>query len=115
MKAEIILTTLATAVVLAGCWGNNSKKAQEGEAADVAVAGDNTIELFNGQNFEGWRGYNLEGMPASGRWIIEDGAMKIVGNGRGEGDDNIIYGTKFKNFKLTFDYKVSKGGCLIAR
>jgi len=31
--------------------------------------------LFNGKNFDGWRQYNGDAMPAN--WIIENGAMKV--------------------------------------
>jgi hypothetical protein len=108
MKAGIILTTVAMAAILTGCWGNKAKKA-EAEAADVTVASDKAVSIFNGKNFDGWRGYNLEGMPENSRWTVEDGAMKINGNEKGEGDHNILYATPFKNFRFTFEWKVSKG------
>ena len=111
MKRTLILATVAFAVLLTSCWGNNSKKTGEGEATatETTTASANVVEIFNGKDFTGWRGYNQTGMPASGRWTVEDGTMKINGNGRGEGDDNIIYATPFKNFKLTFEYKVARG------
>jgi hypothetical protein len=110
MKRTVIFAALALAVVFSSCLGKNKKA--EGEAAapaDITVASDKAIEIFNGEDFTGWRGYNQEGMPASGRWTVEDGAMKINGNGRGEGNDNILYTTPFKNFNFTFEYKVAKG------
>lgn len=67
--------------------------------------------LFNGKNFEGWRQCNGEAMPAN--WTIEDDAMKVfLGEGkepgRGAGGD-ILYGDrKYKNFKLSIDWKVSE-------
>jgi hypothetical protein len=74
---------------------------------------DGWITLFNGKDFTGWRGYNKEeGVP--GRWIVEDGAIKINGSGTGEGQSSdggdIIFAYKFKNFELSIDWKVSKGG-----
>ncbi len=101
----------ALAVALTACWGNQNKKAvEEGAATEVAVTQNQVVEIFNGTDFTGWRGYNMPGMPENSRWVVEDGAMKINGNERGEGDHNILYATPFKNFKLTFDWKVSKGG-----
>ncbi|MDR2683518.1 MAG: DUF1080 domain-containing protein, partial [Dysgonamonadaceae bacterium] len=62
-----------------------------------------------GVDFSGWRGYGKDRIP--GKWIIEDGAIKINGSGQGEahaGDGgDIIFTYKFKNFELLFDWKVS--------
>ncbi len=99
--------------MLTSCgWFNKNKKAAEGEAPDVTVVEDKAASIFNGENFEGWRGYNRADMPA--KWTVEDGCIKFNGGGTGEGQSNdggdIIYATPFKNFKFTFEYKVSKGG-----
>ena len=71
---------------------------------------DDFYIIFDG-TFKGWRGYNKESVPPS--WIIDDGALKIIGNGMGEaqGEDggDLIFAYKFKNFELTFDWKVAKG------
>jgi len=70
------------------------------------------ITLFDGETFTGWRGYNKTEVPA--RWVLEDGTMKITGSGAGEGHvadgGDIIFAHKFKNFRLSIDWKVSKGG-----
>ena len=67
--------------------------------------------IFDGTSLKGWRGYNKEKVPPS--WIIDDGALKIIGNGMGEAQDedggDLIFAYKFKNFELAFDWKVSKG------
>lgn len=71
----------------------------------------NTIVLFDGTSLEGWRGYNRTDLP--GKWSIEDGALKFSGSGAGEAQSNdggdIIFDRKFKNFELSFDWKVAKG------
>ena len=73
---------------------------------------DGWVLLFNGKDFTGWRGYMRNNMPSA--WVIEDGAIKISGSGAGEAGakdgGDIIFGKKFKNFELTFEWKVSKGG-----
>lgn len=73
---------------------------------------DGYIEIFNGKDFTGWRGYGKDVVP--GKWTIEDGAIKFNGSGGGEAQDgdggDIIFGHKFKNFELTLEWKVSKGG-----
>ncbi|MDR2913162.1 MAG: DUF1080 domain-containing protein [Alistipes sp.] len=107
---SIVLTTAAIALMLTSCFGGNKKNAEGTEEATASTApAANVVEIFNGKDFTGWRGYNLPGMPESGRWTVEDGAMKINGNGKGEGDDNIIFATPFRNFKFTFEYKVGRG------
>jgi len=75
---------------------------------------DGAIILFCGKTLYGWRGYNREDVPA--RWVIdeEEGALKFNGSGMGEaqkGDGgDIIFSHKFRNFELSIDWKVSKGG-----
>ena len=72
---------------------------------------DGYIVLFDGTSFEGWRGYNRDDVP--GRWVIEDGALKIAGAGGGEAQESdggdLIFVHKFKNFELEVEWKVSKG------
>ena len=67
--------------------------------------------IFDGKTFNGWRGYNQNDVPK--RWVIDEGAIKIIGSGEGEAQDadggDLIFAHKFKNFELTFEWKVSKG------
>ena len=71
---------------------------------------DGYIRLFDG-TFKGWRGYNRNDVPK--RWVFDDGALKFIGSGGGEAQEkdggDIIFAHKFKNFELTFEWKVSKG------
>jgi hypothetical protein len=70
------------------------------------------IVIFDGQSFNGWRGYGKDNVP--GKWIIEDGAIKFNGSGGGEAQANdggdILFAHKFKNFELSVEWKISKGG-----
>ena len=70
---------------------------------------DGFIILFDG-TFKGWRGYNRDDVPP--RWVVDDGAIKFNGSGGGEAQEedggDLIFGHKFKNFELTFEWKVSK-------
>ena len=120
---KVFIGTLALLVVVAFAACNNAAN-KEGENKDSATAGtdgtvtppaeDTTgwITLFNGKDFTGWRGYDRTDMPKA--WIIEDGAIKIKGSGQGEAGaadgGDIIYDQKFKDFELTFEWKVSPGG-----
>ena len=98
-----ISLVLLAAISMTSC-KNGNKKATEAEDPDVIV-------LFDGSSTEGWRGYDKEALPAA--WTIEDGCLKINGSGNGEAGatdgGDIIYDRKFKNFELTFEYKVGKG------
>jgi len=69
------------------------------------------ITLFDGTSLKGWRGYNKDTVPAM--WSIDNKTLKILGSGTGEAQTekggDLIFAHKFKNFELTFDWKVSKG------
>ena len=71
---------------------------------------DGAYILFDGKTMKGWRGYNKDTIPA--RWSIDNGALKLTGGGEGEAQDNkggdLIFAYKFKNFELTFEWKVAK-------
>jgi len=76
-----------------------------------AMDKDGYYILFDGETFNGWRGYGRDDMPA--KWIIDEGAIKINGSGQGEAHTtdggDIIFAHKFKNFELSFEWKVANG------
>jgi hypothetical protein len=117
MKIKVILTGVVVAAMLVSCLGRNAaKKAAKAEEEagkiEVAAKDDGSVFIFDGKTFDGWRGYNRADVPA--KWTIEDGCLKFNGSGAGEAQSNdggdLIYATKFKNFELTFEWKISKGG-----
>lgn len=61
--------------------------------------------LWDGKTTSGWQSANLTAFPSKG-WIIEDGLLKMVKDGKG-GD--IITTKKYKNFILKVDFKITKG------
>ncbi len=70
------------------------------------------ILMFDGETYNGWRGYNKEDFPAIG-WIIEDNALKCIGSGQGEAGGqggDIIFDKKFKDFHMKLQWKISEGG-----
>ena len=91
-----------TVVSLTSC--KNKKKAADADDPNVIV-------LFDGSSTDGWRGYDKTTLPTA--WTIEDGCLKINGSGNGEAGakdgGDIIYDRKFKNFELSFEWKVGKG------
>lgn len=62
--------------------------------------------LFDGRSFDGWRGYRMQGMPASG-WEIQDGTLRTLAKVKG---GNIITEEKFNDFELAWEWRVSPGG-----
>ena len=102
MKKVLMMAAMVS--MLASCGGNANKAAEAEEDA-------NTIVLFDGSSLEGWRGYGKDHVPA--RWSIEDGCLKFSGSGGGEAQTeeggDIIFDQKFKNFELSFEWKVAKG------
>lgn len=111
----VVSLLIMSVMIFTACNNANKNASATGDATDsVAVVQEDGewISLFDGESFAGWRGYNRQDVP--GAWTIEDGAIKINGSGMGEAGatdgGDIIYDRKFKNFELTFDWKVSEGG-----
>ena len=98
MKKVLFMAAMLTSAFMVACGGPKEDP--------------NTVVLFDGTSLEGWRGYNKDHVPA--RWVIEDGCLKFNGSGGGEAQTgeggDIIFDQKFKNFELTFEWKISKGG-----
>ena len=131
-KVFYTLSCLALAGSLAACGGkkaNNNAEAEkapeqvpvsyskvlkgaESDTLMLPIDKDGYITIFDGKTFNGWRGYGKENVPS--RWIIEDGCIKFNGSGGGEAQTaeggDLIFAHKFKNFELTFEYKISEGG-----
>jgi hypothetical protein len=113
MKKIVLFSGLIImAITLSACTNTKKQSVETGTTEIMKEIGqDEWISLFDGVDFKGWRGYNRTDIPAA--WTIEDGAIKINGSGRGEAGSkaggDIIYDKKFKNFELTFEWKVAKG------
>jgi len=59
--------------------------------------------LFDGETLDGWRGYNMPGLPGS--WAVEDGTLTRVAGG---GD--LITEQPYEDFELAFEWRVASGG-----
>ena len=63
------------------------------------------ISLFDGQSFNGWRGFRMHDMPPG--WHVTK-AGEIHFDGKGKGD--IVTSHQFGNFELELEWKISPGG-----
>lgn len=62
--------------------------------------------LSNGNDFSGWHGYNMSGVPDC--WIIEDGSYTMTTTGGAESQD-IITDKTYKSFALYLEFKLDTG------
>lgn len=73
---------------------------------------DGFMLLFDGKTTSGWRSYNGDSFPEIG-WAVENGSLrysaKDAAEAGGRGGD-IIYDSKFLDFHLKIDWKISEGG-----
>jgi len=74
------------------------------------------IVLFNGKNFDGWRGLGRDSVPEK-HWIVENGSIRKVESGNvplqadGQplaGGDLMTIDT-FRDFEFYFEWKISEG------
>ena len=59
--------------------------------------------LFDGESWEGWRGYRKDAPPEKG-WVIEDGTLHVKANG---GGGDIVTEEIFGDFELSIEFKVA--------
>lgn len=121
MKRKIIISTMFLALLMSTAYGqkvNTVKPKSTIEYSDLPRVNIKNFNknkkgeyvLFDGTSLNGWRGYNKTYIP--NKWSIEDGALKFSRNPRvdnPEGGD-IIFSHEFKNFELSFEWKVSEAG-----
>ncbi len=80
MKKNIIFSiiSIATMLMILPVFGQDENKLTRKEKKD------GWVQLFNGQNFSGWRQNNGTEMPKN--WMIEENAMKVyTGEGKKPG------------------------------
>jgi hypothetical protein len=108
MMKKMILLILLT-ITLSACKQPNKEIAQtepEAMKADETKPESELISLFDGTNYDKWRGYLTDTMYPE--WTIEDGAMAFV-SGK-EGGKNIITKDVFTDFELSLEWKIAEGG-----
>ncbi|MFC2089488.1 DUF1080 domain-containing protein [Bacteroidota bacterium] len=114
LPVRLFAIALVSTTVLVSC-GSSSKMGKSKGAPNALTAEEKEQGfelLFDGKSTDGWRGYMKDDFPKG--WIIEDGALKCNGSGRGEAGSadggDIVYNKKFSNFTLRLEWKISEGG-----
>ena len=112
-KHILSLGSIAIGVLLTvSCGQGGQDNTQTANEADtVAETDTNEWEiLFDGSSTDKWKSYCGDEFPEG--WVIEDGALKVIGSGRGEagGGGDIVTRETYANFELSLEWKVSEGG-----
>jgi len=118
---KLSLTLVLSVSLFTACASEEDAEVAESETV-IEEAAPNTLTaqeiedgwvlLFDGETTNGWRSYNQESFPEGG-WVIEDGALRVIGTGMGEAGGeggDIIYDEMYQNFHLKLEWKVSEGG-----
>ena len=101
-----ILYSLFALTVLMSCKTKGVTKETSTEVSvEVNSESEKWITLFDGSNFDSWKGYLDDGMYDE--WSIDGDAMLFTPGGKGK---NIITKQKFTSFELAIDWKISEGG-----
>jgi hypothetical protein len=68
------------------------------------------VDLFNGTNYDGWRGPKSDEFPVRS-WTITNGELWVVssGNAEAQAGGDIITHRRYSNFELTADFKLTTG------
>ncbi|MEX0944366.1 MAG: DUF1080 domain-containing protein [Balneolaceae bacterium] len=116
---KLILLTILSAGLMVACASEDEAPQSEEVETEVppntltqAEIDEGWVLLFDGETTDGWRGYNRDAFPDGG-WVVEDGAIRVIGTGMGEAGGeggDIIYDQQFHNFHLKLEWKVSEGG-----
>jgi hypothetical protein len=69
----------------------------------AAEKADGWVLLFDGKTFQGW-----EDRKGSDSWTIDDGTLHSKSKPKRR--DDLLTTSKWDNFELTFEWKISKGG-----
>src|SRR3982750_479773 len=77
----------------------------------TASAGSGWVQLFDGKDLKGWRGYKKADTSET-RWKVENGMLTIPSNGAGDtkGQRDLITDATYEQFDLRWEWKVSEGG-----
>ncbi len=101
-------------ILMVSCSGKkpSGEEAQTEAVAEEEVMENEWIELFNGENLDGWKRYNADEIGPL--WKVDNGTILVEGEGLGEGSGewggSLITIEQFGNFELELEWKISPGG-----
>lgn len=110
------MLSLSALLLLASACGTSSNNEGSSDATaanqETAAMGENEwIELFNGQNLEGWKGYGKD--TPGDAWKVEDGVIYFDGNAKKNeslSGGDLVTKDSFKDFHLKLEWKISQNG-----
>lgn len=102
MRGRFAWTSMVTSVAALGLTAAAAAQTMPNTLTDAERAAGWTL-LFDGTSLDGWRGYNLRGLPGS--WAAEAGTLTRIGPG---GD--LITEAQYEDFELAFEWRVGSGG-----
>jgi hypothetical protein len=73
-------------------------------AAPAPAAEDDTVQLFNGENLEGWTAYGTE------RWYVDDSGYLVCESGPDEAYGYLGTNEEYQDFDLTLEFKQEDNG-----
>lgn len=120
-----VLFSISLLVALSACEvEENSAEATPGptiaetqpNTLSAEEASEGWVLLFDGDSFEGWRGYRKDEVPTE-HWKVEDGSIHkiasgdvpLMADGQPQQGGDIITLSKYENFELSFEWKVALG------
>lgn len=113
MKKLAIMILVSAMVVTTACKNTQKQDQQQsGQQKTEAKAEDDQktpgewVDLFNGENLEGWKGYKQDDIAG---WKVEEGVLFCQGKGADVGGD-IITEKKYCDFELKWEWKISEAG-----
>jgi Domain of Unknown Function (DUF1080) len=109
MRAKIALLFLTVITLIITAPAQNNASANKLSKAEKNAG---WRLLFDGESFDGWRGFHNEKVPdGPGGWMIEDGCIKKIpaqgALGRAGGD--LITVDQFDDFEFSIEWKLTKG------
>ncbi|TVZ58735.1 uncharacterized protein DUF1080 [Flavobacteriaceae bacterium MAR_2010_105] len=107
MKNKLFLVILV--ITSMACKQDKKENSEDVAESQVEVETPSTSEwtmLFDGTNYDQWRGYLTDEMYPE--WTIEDGTMAFTPGT--EGGKNIITKNTYTSFVLSLEWKISEGG-----
>ncbi len=110
-KLATVLFAAAAAAAPLAAQAPAKKAPSTTTTATTSADKDGWIQLFDGKDLKGWRGYKKPDATTT-RWKVENGLLTVPQTGAGDtkGQQDIITEATFDQFDLRWEWKISQGG-----